>query len=231
MPKIGDALKKAVEQGPADIEPDKSRARPSSALMNANRRRIFQYLCLHPCSVLSQISRETSMSRSSAMWHLESLAKSGYIMQFMLDGKPHYCPKDLVSRKNLRALSVLAKVGVMDVYLAIQQSPGSDVGMMVPALEMPVSHVRRILRDLEEAGLITRVADGRNVRYFATDAYKTLLREETHSRKEFLRTLMKRLSSEHLKPEIENLKGSKIIISMQILAQREILVIPGLNLS
>ena len=85
MPKIGDALKKAVEVKPQEVE-DTSRARLSSALMNANRRKIFQFLITHPCSNTSQIAETLELSRSTISWHLDYLVKSGYV-DFHVDSK------------------------------------------------------------------------------------------------------------------------------------------------
>ena len=225
MPKIGDALKKAVEIKPQQDE-DKSRARSSSALMNLNRRRIFQHLCMNPCSGIGQISKSLDMSRSTASWHMEHLIKSGYIEAIIYDKKRFFCPSGQISRKSMVIFSLLNQPTSMSIYRAILNEPGLDPGTLKERVNSSSSHISNILKRMLAAGLITSIKDGRHVRYFPTDRYTHIIKEDTSSQKEFLRKLIKKMSKEHLRPEVNELKGGVVIIMIKTPNQTSRIQIP-----
>ncbi len=67
---VGRALERMVKHK----EPEKrEEKRDVSLLMNSSRRSLFEYLCLHPCSHLSEISGALSVSTNTARWHLRKL--------------------------------------------------------------------------------------------------------------------------------------------------------------
>ena len=226
MPKIGDALKMAVEQKPEKIRDEKTRARPESALMNPNRRRIFQYLCLHPCSRLGPIAAEIEISRSSAKWHLEVLVEANYAQEFLMEGKPHYCPRGLVSGQNFLLFTVLADRKNAAVYISVVQNPGSDVSMLASRLDISTPLIRKSLAELLDMGLVSYVVDGRYRRYFPTEKYNDAVRMEKGARKEFIRHLINRLSAEHIKTELGDMKGPNTVIAISIMGQRDTIVVP-----
>ena len=140
MPKIGDALKKAVEIKPKEEE-DTSRAKPSSALMNANRRKIFQYLLKQPCTNAGQIAKALELSRSTVSWHLDYLVKSGYVDSHIDNKKKIFCPSGLISRKRIVVFSLLNQPAGMLIYRAVVREPGQDPGMLKEKAESSRSHV------------------------------------------------------------------------------------------
>ena len=82
------------------------------------------------------------------------------------------------------------------------------------------------LKNLLETALISRVMDGRHARYFPTDRYKGVIEEEKSTFKEFVRILLRKMTEEHLKPEIYDMKGIDIVIEITILGQKERIKIP-----
>ncbi|MFO7619444.1 MAG: helix-turn-helix domain-containing protein [Thermoplasmata archaeon] len=226
MPKIGDALKMAVEQKPDNITGEQTRARPASALMNPNRRRIYQHLCIHPCSRLGPIASGTSLSRSSAKWHLEVLVEADYVREFLVDGKSHYCPHGLVSAQNLQLFAALGNNNNAEVFKVVLQNPGFDAGMLASLLGISTSLARNSLSELLGIGLVSCVADGRYIRYFPTEKYRDAIRMEKGAHREFIRHLVGRLSREHLKPELGDLKGPNTVIAISILGQSDRIIVP-----
>ncbi|MBA3046318.1 MAG: hypothetical protein KKH41_09690 [Candidatus Thermoplasmatota archaeon] len=226
MPKIGDALKTAVEIRPSDAVVQQKRAKPTSVLMNSNRRRIFQHLCRNPCDRLGAIANATAMSRSSAKWHLDTLVKSDYVQEFLIDGEPHFCPRGMISGGNLLLFSVLANRKNLAIYRAVLQNPGSDAGILSSSTNMSMSMVRGCLGRMLDMGLLTRTVDGRYIRFFPTERYNEAVREEIAARGKFVRVLLKRLSSEHLKPDFDDLKGPDMTITITLLGQKDTIVIP-----
>jgi len=226
MPNIGDALKKAVEVKPKEEEEDKSRARPSSALMNANRRNIFQHLLKQPCTGIGQIAKALELSRSTISWHLDYLVKSGYVDSHIDKKKKIFCPSGLISRKSIMVFSLLNQPASMSIYRAIVNEPGQNPGMLKDRVDASQSHIFEILKKMLTVGLITSIIDGRHVRYFPTDGYSKIVNEDISSQKEFLRKLIIKMNAEHLRPEVIELKGGGIIIQFVVSSQIAKIEIP-----
>lgn len=226
MPQIGEALKRAVELKPQEGQDDRTRKGPTSALMNANRRKIFQFLCMRPCSRIERISESISLSRSSVSWHLGALINSGYVQIFLDNKKKAYYPSGLISTSNLRIYSVLGGEHYMAIYHVVLRSPGADAGLIMNEVGVTAPIITACLKNLLEIGMITRVMDGRHVRYFPTEKYMSILRDERVANKEFIRLLIRKMADEFLKPELTDLKGSNLVIEIKILSQKERIEIP-----
>jgi len=227
MPNIGDALKKAVELKPSDAAEDTTGSRPTSALMNAGRRHIFQYLCAHPCSGQADIVTGLVSTRSSVAWHLDKLIEAEYIVIFEFMGKTTYCPNGMVSVRNMPLFAVLASKDCLAMYRAILANPGSDKVMLGRATAESPAKVGRCMKWLLETGLIVSIRDGRHARYFPTERSRDALREERPVYKEFVRRLVKRLRDEHLKPNVNELKGAGVVIEIAVLGRTERIEIPN----
>ncbi len=218
MPKIGDALKKAVETKPKEEE-DKTRVKASSALMNTNRRNIFQYLLKQPCSSTSQIAKYTNLSRSTISWHLDYLEKAGYVDSHIDDKKKVFYPTGFIFKKNISLFSILNQPIAMSVYRTILEEPGQDSGMLEIKVKTSRSHISEILKKLMAIGLISSIRDGRHVRYFPTGSQYQISKEDILFRKEFLRLLMSKMNTEHLRPELNELKTEGVIINFKVIDQ------------
>ncbi|MCK5024360.1 MAG: ArsR family transcriptional regulator [Thermoplasmata archaeon] len=225
MPKLGDALKKAVEVKPQEEE-DVSRVRPSSALMNANRRKIFQYLLERPCTSTGQIAKALELSRSTISWHLDYLVKAGYVDSHVDSKKKIFCPSGLISKKCIVVFSLLNQPAILSIYRTIVREPGQDHGMLREKVEYSHSHISEILKKMLAVGLISSIRDGRHVRYFPTDGYFQIVNEDISSQKEFLRKLIIKMNAEHLRPEVNELKGGGINILFKVPGQIARIEIP-----
>lgn len=230
MPKIGRALKSVVEMEQRKIA-DRTRARPSSPLMNANRRRIFQHLCFRPCSGTEAIASGTGLSRSSVSWHLERLVSSGYAERLQFRRSGVFAPAGMVQEHNVRALSVLAKCDCRTIFDCMLERPGSDAKELAGNLDLPVSRLRTCLSELMASGLATRVMDGRYARYFPAERFGELVLETRTGSKGFTRKLMAKLAEEHLKPEIRDMKRGNTVIVLTVPGQEAVLEIPQRLLS
>ncbi|MCK5310122.1 MAG: winged helix-turn-helix transcriptional regulator [Thermoplasmata archaeon] len=225
IPKIGDALKKAVEVKPQE-KIDRSRSRASSALMNSNRRNIFQYLCRQPCSGIGQISEALELSRSTVSWHIDYLVKSGYLDHELTGKKRAYCPAALLTRKSMQVFSFLNHSSSLKLYQEILNEPGQDKAMLRKKVEASNSHVSEILKSMIDMQLISSVRDGKHVRFFPTDESVQIMKKDLASQKEFIRFLIKKMSSEHLQPEIADLKGGGVTIHLKVPGQTAKIEIP-----
>jgi len=230
MPKIGRALKSVVELESLAGTADRTRSRPSSPLMNPNRRKVFQYICLHPCSGVEAIASGTGLSRSSVLWHLGHLMDSGYAERFQ-DKSIVYGPAGFVQPGSVRLFSALAKRNCMSVFSSVLSNPGSDIKLLAEGLGLPAGQVRGRVKELALAGLVIRVMDGRHARYFPTERYEDLLSELRARSKHLIRRLMRKLADEHLRPEIKDMKRDNAVIVLNIMGKEETLEIPQRALS
>lgn len=225
MPKIGDALKRAVETKPVQAPEDSTRAKPTGALMNTNRRNVLQYLCRHPCSRPGSIAKALGISAPSVKWHLGVLVETGYV-QSHRSAKPSYCPAGFVTRKNMDVFFALADEKCLSVLRSVMQNPGSDISMLAEGGQTSKNHARSALVQLLELDLVSALKDGRHSRYFPTDKIEAVIKDEAKSRREFVRFLVGRMAAEHLKPELQELKGSDLVISFTTLGKQEKFFIP-----
>src|SRR3972149_1847892 len=49
------------------------------ALMNSNRRRVFEYVAWRPCATTGEVARALEVSDPTAAWHLRKLVEAGYV--------------------------------------------------------------------------------------------------------------------------------------------------------
>ena len=226
MVKIGDALKRAVEEETPTTEDTGKRARISSVLMNPNRRDLFKILCQSPCSSAGNLTARLSLSRATVNWHLKALVKANYIESFRFNNKQFFSPKDMVSHGD--AMVVIATLNdsrCKTIFKVIVDNYGIDT----PTLRESVRSIRSItphLQRLEALGLISTVKDGNLIHYYPTSKLDEIINLEGSRLKIFRRTLIKRMENDHLMPRVEKIKGSGLVILLQIFEPPEEIFMP-----
>ena len=226
MVKLGDALKRAVEIKPESPEATDERIRLSSVLMHPNRRRMFQFLCLHPCSCITDMTTGLSLSRATITWHLKVLVDADYVEAYRSKNRHFFCPKNMIPRgEAMNIAAVLRNPLSGRVLNEIIGQPGSDVKDLGLAIQGR-SPFTGILRELEQVGLIISVKDGRHLRYYPSGKLEKLRTKETKMMRMFQRSLIQRLEREQLQPEISEIKGEGLVISIRFLGQVEDIRMP-----
>ncbi len=226
MEKIGDALKRVVEDKLPDKEETTSSRRKASVISNHNRKNIFQLLCLTPCITVSRISSELALSRPTVIWHLDALEDRDYVQSKSYFNRMVYFPTGMLKEDDSkRALSLLNDPSHNIVFKQIVKEPGSSTGALKMALE-DKNHSRSMFDRLEGSGLISVLKDGRHLRYYPTSKIKDLARIERSSLKTFRASLIKRMKAEFLNPEIKEIKGRGLVITINIGNNLERLEIP-----
>ncbi len=226
MEKIGDALKRVVEDKLPDKEEDTRSRRKASVISNSNRKDIFQLLCLTPCISISRISSELSLSRPTVIWHLDVLEEREYVKSKVFFNKAVYFPTGMLKEDDSkRAISLLNDLSHNIVFKQIIKEPGSSTGELKLAMGDKICS-RSVLDRLEDSGLISVLKDGRHLRYYPTSKIKELSKTERSNLKSFRASLIKRMEAEHLKPEIKEIKGRGLVITINIGNAQERLEIP-----
>lgn len=146
-----------------------------SLLMNAPRRRVFEYVCNHPCSHLREISRKLDMSLQTAKWHLEKLFDGGFVAMVAKGKKTLFHPNNrILGIQECELISLLYRKDALKVYLFIQQHPKQTQRVMSRSLEIYQQRLSGILLSLEKPGLISVEKVGREKVYSTTPKIRTL---------------------------------------------------------
>lgn len=206
---VGRALERMVKQE----EPDKREERRDvSLLMNSVRRRLFEFLCVHPCSRLSDISSTLKVSTNTARWHLRKLMGGGLVFMKRSGGRTLYYPFDFVSLEHIPIFEFLSESRMRNLYVHLVDHPGSTQSDLAKSMKMSNQATIRATKKTESLGLVSRIQDGVYARYFPTELL-IMLKEDSSSRmKAFQDSILKRLNSEGLKPKIIRRESGLIMI-------------------
>ncbi|MCK4445056.1 MAG: winged helix-turn-helix transcriptional regulator [Thermoplasmata archaeon] len=217
---VGRALERMVKQK----EPEKREGkRDVSLLMNSARRGLFEYLCLHPCSHLSEISSALKVSTNTTRWHLRKLMEGGLVSMKESGGRTLYYPFDFISVDDLRVLEFLSEVRMRELYLHLVDHPGSTQSDLAKVVGMSNQAIIRATKKMEGLDMITRIQDGVYARYFPTDLLLKKREENSSRMKTFQKSILRRLRSEGLKPQIIRREGGLIMIRFTLGSEKGVL--------
>jgi DNA-binding transcriptional ArsR family regulator len=220
---VGRALERMVKQ--KDPESREER-RDTSLLMNAVRRRMFEYLCLHPCSHLSEISSALKVSTNTARWHLRKLVGGDLVYGKKSGARTVYYPCDFISLDNLEILEFLSDKRMRDLYLMLVDNPGFTQTDLAKSMKLSNQATIRATKKLEDLGLVSKIQDGVYARYFPTDLLLKRKEKDLPRMKAFQDNILKRLRSEGLKPKIIRREGSLIMVEFRLGSEKGVLNIP-----
>lgn len=138
---------------------------PLSPIAHEDRARLFQGCIELLCARAGVIAKLCGMSRGSCRWHLDILARSGYVAVWHTAFGTRYAPCGVVEDLEMaNALSLVLSPGCANTILDVSGSPG------ISARET------RNPRRLESAGLLRSMRNGRNVRWYPGDGLAALHR-------------------------------------------------------
>jgi predicted transcriptional regulator len=75
--------------------------------LSRERQRIFQKICEAPCSTISRIGRDLSLSPSGIRWHMEKLSKGGFVNKRSINNRWIFYPADMLTDEDIQVLSVI----------------------------------------------------------------------------------------------------------------------------
>ncbi len=219
---VGRALERMIEQKEPETRQER---RDVSLLMNPVRRKLFEYLCLHPCSHLSQVSRALRVSANTARWHLRKLTRGGLVTTSKSGARTLYYPFDFVSLGSLSIFEFLSDRRMRELYLYLVDHPGSTHSELAKSGELSNQATIRATKKLENLGLVSRIRDGVYARYFPTDILLKKKEEDLSRMKSFQKAILKRLRSEGLRPNIIRQESSHVMIEFTLGSEKGVLSI------
>ncbi len=217
---VGKALERMVKHKEPE---EKEERRGVSLLMNSVRRRLFEYLCIHPCSYLSEISDALKVSSNTARWHLRKMMGGNLVSMKKYGGRTLYYPFDFVSLDNVPIFGFLSEPRMRELYLHLVETPGSTQSGLAKSVGMSNQAAIRASKKMERLGLVSRIQDGVYARYFPTDILLRKKEEDSPRMKSFQEAILKRLRSEGLKPKTIRREGSSMIIEFTLGSEKGVL--------
>jgi len=222
--RLGDALKAAVSEG---YEPSEGSA-ARSALMNENRRRVFEYLAWHPCATVGEVADALAVSDPTAAWHLAKLVEAGYAQPVQAPSRS-FCAAGLnLQEAEVSVLAALARGDAPRALALVLTTPGLTAGQL--AAKMERRSARRVLQELADAGLLVAVVDGRFRRFYPGGAVSAIERNASRRLRDFRRRLLRRLEQDRLAPELRMAPGDAVEIDLHFGDDRATLRLPTASL-
>jgi DNA-binding MarR family transcriptional regulator len=193
---IGKALQDALV-GKETAEPSAPAASP---LLNAQRRRILEYLSLRPFTTAGKIAGDLKMSSSSALWHLRSLVSGGYVV-YRHDDRVYF-PKDFVDPADAGLFITLRTPKRRDALRSIMESPGISQVELSGAMNASRQTASKVASELEKLGLVTVAKDGRFTRLYPTNALREKQEKQHLRSRAFVERVLTRLDDERQMPQV-----------------------------
>ena len=191
--RMGRALVAAMkrEAGPA--------ASPrESVLGNPQRRRVLQYLCLHPCGSIAEVAKALGLSPATVRFHALRLATSEYLVQVGTS----FLPAGLIDGADVPLFEALSTTLARRTLAAAYANTGLTLTELAEAAGMSRQGAASLLDAFESLGLVSRVADGRFTRVYATRVLEERRDRSSARRKRFCESLIRRLEAEGESPAV-----------------------------
>ncbi|UCG70995.1 MAG: hypothetical protein JSV09_08370 [Thermoplasmata archaeon] len=214
MKKMITELDKLLAQG-KDITKDDLKIRKKSTLMNASRCIIFEFLCLHPCSSVTNIAKGLDISESRVRWHLEKLIWDRYVSA-QENGSTIFFPSNMINPDHVRIFRLLAQEKSSAILTSIKSREGLYLSELSRELDLNIRTVMKYTSDLEYLGIIRGANDGKFKRYYLTGLLDELKEYYRKNAKNFRDYFLKKAKMDALRP--------KIILSTPELLRLELVV-------
>jgi predicted transcriptional regulator len=217
---------KAFQERIGRKEPvEKEERRGISLLMNHVRRRLFEYLCIRPCSHLSDISKALKVSPNTAKWHLNKLREGNLVVSKDSGRRTLYYPIGLISQDSLKVFELLSEGRMRDLYVFLVDNPGSTQSNLAKSLGISSQTATRSTQKLERLGLASKIQDGIYARFFPTGVLMKKKEENFYREKTFQKNILKRLEGEGLKPKVVRQASVSLIVEVSLGTEKSILSI------
>ena len=191
--RMGRALLAAIRKEPGAVGVSKE-----GVLGNPQRRRVLQYLCLHPCGAIGEVAKALRLSPATVRFHALRLAAAEYVIPV----GPSFLPTGLVEGDDIPLFEALATAGARRLLAAAFGNTGLTVTELAEAVGMSRQGTAALLETFESLGLVSRVADGRFTRVYPTRALEVRRDRTASRRKHFCEALLRRLGGEGEAPEV-----------------------------
>jgi len=198
---IGKALESAIRDEEVQAEIKRS---SRHILLNQHRRDIFSQLTLTPCIGMSQLAEKTGIAQNTVEWHLDALLKEDFVSEIRVGRRRAFYPQGLINKEQAEFFFVLNLPRHTDVLFSVIEGAGMSQAEISKKTGDSRQTVAKAMNELEGVGLVTKVADGNNIRYYTTTMLPDKAEEFYQHSKDFTDYIMKKLKH-------QGGKGSEIV--------------------
>jgi predicted transcriptional regulator len=199
---VGKALERAISTKKDKLPEIEEGKDVKFEFMNKNRQEIFSYLCLHPCSYSSMISKATNLSLHTVSWHLRRIIDANYISKAVIGKKTVFYPKDMISLDDIPILEILNTEKARSIYIVVAENNGIFQGEICKKLNLKHQAVIWYTKKLESLNLISSLEDGKFKRYYPTDLLHSKREDNVRRMKMFREAIFKKFQKDNLSPTI-----------------------------
>lgn len=196
-----DAFKKEIGE---ETEAPKGPAEPAkeTLTMNPRRREIFQYLCRYPCTRLSKIARDLELSNAATKWHLERLVEKDFIVKDEVNNDTVFYPTTMIDDSDVEIFTIMNHERATPIFRKILSDSGITQKVLLTEVQLNQRTVVRHTQELERAGLIEIIQDGKFRRYYPTHLVEKMSVNYRKRVKGFRKHLLKKLKDDGVKPKV-----------------------------
>jgi DNA-binding MarR family transcriptional regulator len=215
---------KLISHGSED-QKTKYKIRKKSILMNPSRRAIYEYLCLHPCSLVSTIAKGLNMKESSVRWHLDKLVYQRFV-NVQANGSTVFYPTRMIDPDHISLFKLMALDKSIDIISLIKAKEGVHQNEIGRELDLNVRTVMKYISDLETLGLIRSANDGKYKRFYLTEMMEKLWDHYRKNSKHFKDFIVKKARQDGLRPKVLLSSPELLKLKIDLGTEVKVLTIP-----
>jgi DNA-binding MarR family transcriptional regulator len=208
-----------------DDQKSKYKIRKKSILMNPSRRSIYEYLCLHPCSLVSTIAKGLNMKESSVRWHLDKLVYQRFV-NVQENGSTVYFPTRMIDPDHISLFRLMALEKSIDILSLIKSKEGVHQNEIGRELDLNIRTVMKYISDLEALGLIRSANDGKYKRFYLTEMMEELWDYYRKNSKHFKDFIVQKARQDGLRPKVMLSSPEHLKLKIDLGTQVKVLTIP-----
>jgi DNA-binding MarR family transcriptional regulator len=215
---------KLISHG-TESQKDKYKIRKKSILMNPSRRSIYEYLCLHPCSLVSTIAKGLRMKESSVRWHLDKLVYQRFVTVWE-NGSTVFYPTRMIDPDHVSLFRLMALSKSIDIISLIKSKEGVHQNEIGRELDINIRTAMKYLTDLEDLGLIRSANDGKYKRFYLTKMMDDLRDFYRKNSKNFKEYLVQKARQDGLRPKVLLSSPELLKLKLDLGTEIRVLTIP-----
>ncbi len=182
------------------------------------RQEVYRWVCENPGAYFFEIANELAIPAGTLAWHLRVLEAEGLIEKIKFGGRVVFYPKHLRDATIEKAFLILRNDNARKIFEIIAANPGIHQSEIVERFGLNHDTVRWHIKRMIKAGLVSVSRRGRNSKYYIGEVGKSILNGEAKTiSPSFVEFLLDRLHGERLKPELQSLEKSSLVIKIKAL--------------
>ncbi len=210
---VGKALETALKD--KDAASGEPRRKGGSVFSNSRRRDVFSTLTLSPCVGASEIAHRTLINVNTVVWHIDRLIEPGYIVERRIGRRRIFFPEGMVGPDEVPLFLTLNKHACGLILSLVLGNPGNSQMELSKISGMSHQSISKIMKQLEDVGLMSRISDGSHIRHYPTKLLSDRSEEYYDRSKNYAQFILKKLyQDEGVEPVIVKRGLERMILEL-----------------